>query len=170
MPSVVYTPNFWTGRVNGPPIAVVIHTMAGSRAGCDSWFAQPVSRVSAHYGVGLDGDFSRYVRRWDSAWANGALEHGNVWPGPLHINPNWLTVSIETEDLNDPQQEVTPVQYNTVRTLIRTVHEEYDSILYLLGHCSISPRSKPDCPGDRWITSWRLADLAADTGLELRLP
>jgi N-acetyl-anhydromuramyl-L-alanine amidase AmpD len=117
--------------------------------------------------VGLDGDFHRYVRRQDTAWANGLLEAGNSWPGPQGVNPNWLTISIETEDLGDELQVVTPEQYATVLTLIRTVMASYPSIQQLLGHDQISPRSRPNCPGQRWRASGELDQLATDSGLEL---
>lgn len=141
--------------------------MAGSLASCDSWFSNPASQVSAHYGVGLDGDFHRFVDRHDTAWANGLLELGNVWPGPAGVNPNWLTVSIETEDLADVDQVVTDEQYTMVRTLVRTVLGTYPDIIWLMGHDAITPRSRPNCPGNRWIASGRLSQLALDTGLSL---
>jgi len=34
-------------------------------------------------------------------------------------------------------------------------------------HHVISPQSRPQCCGDRWIASGRLAELAADLGKEL---
>lgn len=166
MPKVIPSPNFWPGRPHGDPIAVVIHTMAGTINSCSAWFSTPRSQVSAHYGVGLDGDFIRYVDRRDTAWANGLLETGNHWPGP-RINPNWLTLSIETEDLGNPQQEVTDEQYSAVRTLVRTVNATYPSILYVMGHYVITPASRPSCPGNRWTESGRIQQLADETGLTL---
>jgi N-acetylmuramoyl-L-alanine amidase len=161
----VRSPNFWYGRDAGPPIAVVIHTMAGTLASCDSWFANPASEVSAHYGVGLDGEIHAYVRTVNTAWANGILEPGNAWLGPRRVNPNRLTVSIETEDAGDPDQVVTDEQYAAVRTLVRTVHARHPSIRMLTGHDMISPQSRPHCPGLRWRMSGRMAQLGIDTGL-----
>src|SRR5579859_3333036 len=112
MTSWVGSPNFWSGRAAGPPIAVVLHTMAGSIDSCDAWFSNPRAEVSAHYGVGLDGAIHAYVRTRDTAWANGILEADNTWVGPAGVNPNRLTVSIESEDLGDPSQEVTDEEYS----------------------------------------------------------
>jgi N-acetylmuramoyl-L-alanine amidase len=140
--------------------------MAGTLSSCSAWFSASRSQVSAHYGVGLDGDFCRYVSRTDTAWANGLIEPGNSWPGPA-INPNWLTVSIETEDLGDPEQEVTVPQYTTCRTLIRTVMGTFPEISFLMGHYVISPRSRPHCPGSRWTESGLLQQLADETNLQL---
>ena len=166
MPVTAQSPNYWPGRRHGPPIAVVIHTMAGTLASYTSWFLNPQSQVSAHYGVGLDGDFVRYVKRSDTAWANGLLEPGNVWPA-VDVNPNWLTVAIETEDDGDESQEVTMEQFVTVRSLVRTVHQSYPSVWYVMGHSAISPRSRPNCPGSRWFDSGRMHQLADETGLLL---
>jgi N-acetylmuramoyl-L-alanine amidase len=160
------SPNFWPGRVHGEPIAVVIHTMAGTMAGCTAWFQNPASQVSAHFGVDLRGEMVRYVRRDDTAWANGLLEPGNRWPGPA-INPNWLTVSIETEDLGNPDQAVPWEQYRSVRTLVRTMRAAFPTVKYVMGHEAITPRSRPNCPGKRWIASGRLEQLARDCGLIL---
>jgi N-acetyl-anhydromuramyl-L-alanine amidase AmpD len=141
--------------------------MDGSLASTDAWFSISASQVSAHYGVSLEGDFHCYVRREDTAWANGRIEPGNRWPGPPGVNPNWLSISIETEDLGDQALPVTTALYDTVRTLIRTVMATYPSIQWLIGHDTISPRSRPRCPGPRWRMSGELAQLATDAGLEL---
>jgi len=166
MTSWVASPNFWSGRVAGPPIAVVLHTMAGTIDSCDSWFSTPRSQVSTHYGVGLDGAIHAYVRTSDTAWGNGILEAGNSWPGRAGINPNRLSVSIETEDWGDPAQEVTDDEYAAVRTLVRTVHARHPSIAYLVGHDEIAPQSRAHCPGDRWRASGRFQQLLDDTGLQ----
>ena len=159
------SPNYWTGRQAGPPIAIVIHTMAGTIDSCDSWFGSRLSQVSAHYGVALSGDVHAYVRSRDTAWANGLLEQGNSWPGIDRTNPNWLTCSIETEDLGNPEQEVTEEQYTSVRTLVRTLHARHPSITWLMGHDTITPHSRAHCPGDRWRASGWLERLCNETEL-----
>jgi N-acetylmuramoyl-L-alanine amidase len=156
------SPNYWQGRPRGKPIAIVIHTMDGTLAGCDSWFQNPDSEVSAHYGVGLDGEVHVYVRTANRAWANGLVEAGSIWPQLDDGNPNDLTVAIETEDLGRPDvQVVTDEQYAEVRTLVRTVWSRYGRG-YLLGHNQIAPLSRSGCPGERW---WdlRMLELANDT-------
>jgi N-acetylmuramoyl-L-alanine amidase len=160
------SPNFYPGRPWGNPNCLVIHTMVGSIESTDSWFANPLSQVSAHYGVDLEGNIHAYVRTFDSAWANGVLEQGNCWGGGWPSNPNYWTVSIETEDLGNPAQEVTDAQYSSVRTLARTMIARH-GIEWLCGHNNISPGSRPNCPGRRWWESGRMQQLADDTGLFL---
>lgn len=159
----VPSPNYWPGRPWGPPVAIVLHTMAGSIEGCDSWFARTDSQVSAHYGVSLQGDIHAYVRTSDRAWGNGVLEPGNVWGRIAAGNPNHLTVSIETEDEGDAP--VTEPQYRSVRTLVRTMLARYGAGLFLLGHNQLAPRSRAHCPGPRWYDSGRFAQLVAETDL-----
>lgn len=139
--------------------------MDGTLAGSDSWFANPASQVSAHYGVGLDGTTHQYVRVEDAAWANGVLEPGNTWPGPRGVNPNNLTVSIETEDMGNASQPVTDAQYRAVLAIGQQMVAAYPSIEWLCGHDAISPQSRPNCPGIRWTQS-RFANLAVALGLE----
>lgn len=160
----VPSPNHFAGRAGHEPVAVVLHTMSGTLAGCDSWFSTPASQVSAHYGVGLAGAIHQYVDLTDGAWANGVLEPGNRWPfGPT--NPNYTTVSIETEDNGNAAQAVTDAEFDAVLACVRLAMAEYPSITTLCAHRVISPQSRPNCPGNRWIASGRFADLAALAGL-----
>ena len=161
------SPNFWSGRLHGLPTDLVLHTMDGSLTSTDSWFANAASQVSAHYGVGLDGAIHQYVHLEDSAWANGVLEAGNTWGGPVGVNPNHLTVSIETEDLRDNDRTVTEAQYVSTLACARIALARYPSIARLRSHRSISPLSRPHCPGRRWIESGRMAALGDALGLEV---
>ncbi|HXI95949.1 MAG TPA: N-acetylmuramoyl-L-alanine amidase [Candidatus Acidoferrum sp.] len=161
------SPNFWPGRQGLRPIAIVIHTMGGSLAGTDGWFANPSSQVSAHTGVGLQGERHRYVRFEDRAWANGILEPGNLWAkiGGAS-NPNNFTLSIETEDLGDPTMPVDELQYNAVLAEAKAMQATHPGMTWLLRHADISPASRRNCPGDRWVASGRLLELADALGLK----
>jgi N-acetyl-anhydromuramyl-L-alanine amidase AmpD len=108
------------------------------------------------------------VRLEDTAWANGVLEYGNQWPGPGGVNPNGLSVSIETEDLGNPHQEVTEAMYESVFQACLLALNTYPDIAYLMDHQVISPQSRPSCAGDRW-RSGRIQQLANDLELSLIL-
>lgn len=142
--------------MHGPPLAIVIHTMGGTLEGTDSWFITSAhqSQVSAHYGVSQDGRVHQYVALDNTAWANGILERGNRWPFSKVINPNQLTISIETEGhAND-----TPISATmsvTVHDLCTLAIRQYPSITHIIGHSVISPRSRPRCPGERWHDKMR---------------
>lgn len=166
------SPNCWRGRPFGDPIAIVIHTMAGSEAGAESWLNNPASQASAHFGANLDGDIDNYVPLSDRAWANGRLEAGHRWfemydgkRDGFRENPNNHTVSIETEDKGDPACPVTDVLYLATHAACRLVLARYSSIRFLTSHHVISPLSRPHCCGERWTASGRFVQLAK----ELRL-
>jgi LysM repeat protein len=158
--------NIWEGRPFGEPIAIVLHTAHGSLEGMDHWFQDDESQHSAHFGVGLDGRIHQYVELKDRAWANGTIETGSTWPGPAWINPNHITVSIETEDLADASQPVTEAQYQATLAAARIAIKQYPKIRYLVTHRAISPETRASDPGSRWIRSGRFAALASELGLE----
>jgi hypothetical protein len=49
------------GRGGFRPEAIVIHIMEGTLGGTDDWFNNPASKVSAHYGIGRNGQVHQYV-------------------------------------------------------------------------------------------------------------
>ena len=73
-----YTPNGQTS-VRG----VVVHIMAGTLAGTESWFRNPQARASSHFGTGRSGRLYQWVDTKDRAWAQAA---GNT---------SWLSVENE---------------------------------------------------------------------------
>ncbi|MEU6344492.1 peptidoglycan recognition family protein [Streptomyces sp. NPDC046977] len=50
----------------------VLHIMAGTLDGSDSWFRNPKSEASAHFGVGKDGRIYQWVDTADRAWAQSS--------------------------------------------------------------------------------------------------
>lgn len=142
--------------------------MGGYLTGTDGWFNNAGSQVSAHFGVGLNGEIHQYVKLEDGAWANGFLEAGNTWPGPRGVNPNYLTVGIETEDRKNGLEvhDVPDAEYKSTLACCRVILEDYPMIHYLVGHNVISPSSRAHCPGDRWTDTGRFTQLATELGLE----
>jgi hypothetical protein len=58
--------NFNKGGNN--PRLMIVHIMQGTLVGTDSWFHNPASQVSAHFGVGTDGVIYQWVNTDDIAW------------------------------------------------------------------------------------------------------
>lgn len=75
-------PGNHTSGGNSPRL-LIMHTIVGSLAGADSWFRNPSSRVSAHFGVGKDGTILQWVDTSSRAWAN--------------VGANSISISIENE-------------------------------------------------------------------------
>lgn len=178
------SPNCWEGRPYGPPIAIVLHTAAGSEGGMEAWFGNPDAQVSAHWGIPLDAaqPVDQFVALTDRAWHAGIREPDNRWDAlykaelgadavydGFQENPNNWTVGIETEDRGLAGQPVTDSQYR--RTLYAVAYSigYYPTIKYLLRHADISPKSRPNCPGNRWVASGAFAQLAADARLRTLL-
>lgn len=174
LPEVAFigSPHFDPGRPHGPPIAIVVHTMDGFLAGTDSHFNNSPIPVSAHYGISLAGEIHQYVRLADVAFANGRLEAGNRWFGPAGVNPNAVTVSIETEDGAGAGRPVKPVSaelFDSTLALCAHVCEVFPSVRFLTSHHMISPGSREQCCGARWTDSGKLEQIAKRLGLELRI-
>lgn len=80
------------------PEVIIIHRMQGTLPGTDSWFANPQSGVSAHYGIGQNGEIHQYVAEERRAWHAGTPRSDSVLkqfhPG---VNQNRFTIGIEHE-------------------------------------------------------------------------
>lgn len=154
------SPNYEPGWPSGPPIALVLHTMGGSLAGAEGQFVNAGSEVSAHFGIGVGGRVHQYVDLGDRAWANGILEDGHLWPGRPGVNPNDVTISIETEDLGSTLEPVSDAQYEATLAVARDVVGRHPTIRYLVTHRAIAPLTRRNDPGDRWLLTGRFTALA----------
>jgi N-acetyl-anhydromuramyl-L-alanine amidase AmpD len=165
--------NRWLGRPYGPPIAFVLHTQSGGESGTVAELLNSAAAWSCHYLVGLDGSIDCFVDPADRAWSNGIVEHGNRWTAIAEacgvdpqLNPNHITISCETEDLGNIHREVTDAQFNAVVYAACEAKLRYpDSLRFLACHSDISPQSRANCPGDRWLASGRFDALARLIGL-----
>jgi len=98
----VPSPNFYRGRKIYKPEAIVIHIMLGTLYGTDSWFQSPVSKSSAHYGIGKTGEIHQYVDEKDAAYHAGRV-NSPMWSlikqteNGLYISPDFYTIGIEHE-------------------------------------------------------------------------
>jgi N-acetyl-anhydromuramyl-L-alanine amidase AmpD len=161
------SPNFTTGRKIYRPEAIVIHIMEGSLSGTDSWFKNPQSRVSAHYGIGKNGEAHRYVLENNTAWHAGRI-NAPSWPliklsGNVFINPNYYTVGIEHEGNADT--DWTDAMYDASSTLIREISSRWNIPIdrgHIIGHHEIY--SVKTCPGHK-VDLNKLIALAANIPL-----
>lgn len=53
-------------------IGLVVHIMDGTLEGSQSWFDNPASEASSHFGTGKDGELRQWVDTADRAWAQAA--------------------------------------------------------------------------------------------------
>src|SRR5438067_11405471 len=96
------TPHCAPGRRGRVPLGIVVHTNVGSLESTVAWFADPTSRVSCHYLVGLDGRVVQFVEEADTARHAGRPSEPTT---PLFdgTDPNFYTIGIEFEDGGDPE-------------------------------------------------------------------
>ncbi|MFJ8394382.1 peptidoglycan-binding protein [Streptomyces sp. NPDC094144] len=88
---------------------VVIHIMAGTLAGTDSWFRNPAAQASSHFGTGKSGALYQWVDTADRAWAQAGG------------NRTWLSV----ENEGNGGDTLTNAQLDRCAAVLRWAHEVY---------------------------------------------
>lgn len=153
--------NFSTGRNGYKPEAIVIHIMDGTLSGTDSWFGDTTSQVSAHYGIGKNGEVHQYVQEADTAWHAGRVDSPTWSQIKQSVNPNLYTIGIEHEGKsNDVWPEA---QKQASVALIRDICQRWGIPIdrdHIIGHYQIFSR-KPNCPAANKAILDELVALAA---------
>lgn len=164
-PGIVAVPghpdNAYSGRRGYLLEGIVVHTMAGTLAGADSWVANPRAGAGWHFSVGRGGEVHQHYDLSVGPFAHGAIEPGATAKlvhdnGPA-INPNWYLAAIEHDDEGKGRLP-TVAQLEASAQLAAVLFR--DAILpnaartgaavdreHILRHQEISPRSRPNCPG-----------------------
>ncbi|MDH3638577.1 MAG: N-acetylmuramoyl-L-alanine amidase [Gammaproteobacteria bacterium] len=144
----ISSPNFTVGRRGYQPEAIVIHIMAGTLAGTDSWFSQKQSQVSAHYGVGIGGQIHQYVDESDSAWHAGR-RYVPTWTLIKDgVNPNLYTIGLEHEGHADDTWP--EAMYDASARLVKDICLRWGIPIdrrHIVGHREIY--SRKTCPGNK---------------------
>jgi N-acetyl-anhydromuramyl-L-alanine amidase AmpD len=164
--------NFWQGRGNLQPVAIVEHTMQGELANTFAIFngaPTPTGqsyKISAHYGVAKDGRVWQFVRDEDTAWANGILNQPDPSLNWLHtaqngkFNPNAVTLSIEYEGVSG--EALTEAQYQAAlalhQQLLARWHIPADTE-HIVGHDRLDSAERQADPGPAFPWSRLLSDL-----------
>ena len=148
MPNSIWkgSPNFWVGREGHKPEGIVIHIMAGTLIGTDNWFNNPKSQVSAHYGIGKNGEIHQYVKEEDSAWQAGTVSNPSTLLVKPGINPNLYTIGIEHE--GSESDVWTEEMKNASAALIKNICMRWNIPIdrnHIIGHYQITSK-KPNCP------------------------
>jgi hypothetical protein len=137
---------FVKGRPGFRPEAIVIHIMEGTLIGTGAWFNNPASKVSAHYGIGKNGQVNVYVSEPDTAFHAGIIDNASWTLIKANVNPNYYTVGIEHEGrANDDWPDS---QYEASAELIAEIGQRWKIQLdrkHIIGHREI--RASKTCPG-----------------------
>ena len=142
------SPNFTKDRAGFRPEAIVIHIMAGTLIGTDAHFQVKGSNpVSAHYGVGKNGEIHQYVSESNSAWHAGVINNPTWSLMKKGINPNHYTVGIEFE--GQPGDVWTPEMKRAGADLILDISSRWGIPIdrqHVVGHYEIDAIRRPNCP------------------------
>lgn len=111
--------NYTTG--GNQPRLLICHIMEGTLDGTDAWFRDPVSQVSAHFGVGRDGTVWQWVLPADQAWHAAAA------------NP--YSIGVEHEGWSG--QPLTSDQLASTAAILAWAHQLYPDI-------KLWPNTRPD--------------------------
>lgn len=133
------------------PLAIVVHTNAGTYLSTCRWFAEPAGAVSAHYLVGLDGRVAQFVDEGDTAHHAGRVREPRA---PVVRerggDPNRYTIGVEFEDGGDPLAVERPAaQYEAGAELIAAIAARWGIPLdreHVIGHREVF--AAKDCPGN----------------------
>lgn len=131
----VATGNFDTTR--SPIDRVIIHTMAGTWEGAAQRFDDSTSKVSAHYGVKLDGSLIHWLEEFNTAY------HAGDYP------MNQRSIGIEHEDGGDFNGIRPDVLYTESAKLVTDICTFYNIPIdrqHILKHSEVSdqPTGCPD--------------------------
>jgi len=122
----------------------VLHVAQGSsQSGIDSWFRDPVAKVSAHFSVSRLGVVHQHVPLNRRAWAQA----------------NYNGVAVSIEHLGYSGQRLTRLQLRASLKLLTWLHEQYHHVPLrrtanpngtgIVGHgeLGVVGGDHPDCPG-----------------------
>lgn len=96
-------------------LGLVVHIMEGTLEGSQSWFNNPASQASSHFGTGKDGEIRQWVDTKDRAWAQGS--------------GNRTYLSVENE--GHTPDKLTKAQIETIAQLFVWVHKTHGVPLQL---------------------------------------
>ncbi len=137
------SPNFGPRRDGLTPSLIVLH-YTGMRGAQDALarLCDPASEVSAHYVIGLEGQFWQLVAEESRAWHAGA----GAWDGRADINSR----SIGIELVNSGAQPFPEPQMQLLERLLRDLMARYAiGPAQVIGHSDMAPERKED-PGPRF--------------------
>lgn len=172
MPNIIQkpSPNFWKDRAGFKPELIVIHVMDGTLMGTDAWFQNPASQVSAHYGIGQNGEVHQYVQEKDTAWHAGRVQNPTFSLYKPNVNPNRYTIGIEHE--GNATSVWSAAMKQASAAMIREICQRWGIPIdrnHIIGHYQIFS-GKPNCPAQNKAIIDELVALASPTPVPPTIP
>jgi N-acetyl-anhydromuramyl-L-alanine amidase AmpD len=160
--------NFWSGRGNQHPVAIVEHIMQGNIDSTLRYFNGESGKypVSAHYGVARDGRIWQFVLEENTAWSNGIIQQPDselAWIKDAQeqgLNLNTLTISIQYEGKSG--EPFTEAQYEAAVALHKRIIEKWQipaDNVHIVGHHQLDSIDRAANPGPSFPWARLLQDL-----------
>lgn len=131
----IQTPNM--GRII-KPACIVLHHSAGSYAGGVAWILDKLSKVSYHYLVNLNGDYTQFAETNRMTFSNGQ----SIWKGRNFVNQFAINIAVS---LDTNTRVLTQEEIDTVAKLCVENMRKYNiGLENVTTHRAISPGRKTD--------------------------
>ncbi len=173
-----------SGRNGKTPQLIVCHICDGTYEGTKAWFTNSASVTSSHYIVSQNGRICQCVPLEKAAWCNGTsmdardAKYAAYSTVPLVIrlggNANEYSVSIECEGFyRKTLGKLATPQLSALAWLIGHIQSEVKRVYghdipltreHVVGHCEITPKTKPNCPGQEFQWDELMALLRVGSG------
>ncbi|WP_108659834.1 N-acetylmuramoyl-L-alanine amidase [Acuticoccus kandeliae] len=129
-----------------PDIVVIHYTeMVSAKAAVD-WLCNPVSKVSCHYLIGMDGDLVQMVDEDRRAWHAGI----SGWDGTRDINSRSIGIELDSPGHQPDAPEFPEAQLAALFALLGGIRTRWAiPKRNIVAHSDIAPARKID-PGERF--------------------
>ena len=145
--SWIQSPNYdQRSRIEYVDTIVVHSTAGGTLESVARWFANPESKVSAHFTIGKDGSIVQSVSTFCRAWHAGVSIDRL---GREHVND--FSIGIELVNANDGKDPYPSRQVEVLGFLIKTLCRRFD-LKYIVSHefIAVPKGRKSDPAGFPW--------------------
>lgn len=153
------------------PDIIVCHISDGYFESGIGWLCNPKSQASAHFFVSKLGEIAQLVDIREAAFINGTStmntddnrhysHSSSYFVRDRKTNANYYTIGIEHEGFYaDTHGKLTDEQLQATIWLTGYIKEQVKEIFgtelqldreHILGHCEVSPITKPNCPGEEF--------------------
>lgn len=147
------------GRV--PDMLILHYTATETAETAIKWLANPVSKVSCHYVIDLDGAITRMVAETERAWHAGV----SYWQGERDINNRSIGIEIQNVGPSGGYPDFPEMQMRAVVALSADIVRRHRiRPEHVLAHSDVAPFRKID-PGEKFDWS-RLARAGAGLWVE----
>jgi N-acetylmuramoyl-L-alanine amidase len=139
-------------RADGKTARILLlhYTDMGSAEEACAWLCNPVSKVSCHYLIDIDGEITQMVGEELRAWHAGQ----SIWKGDRDINSVSIGIEIHNPGHDHGYPDFPPAQMMAVAALGRDIASRHGiPPQHVLGHSDVAPHRKRD-PGEKFNWQW----------------